>query len=143
MYLTKNKAGQFLPSTDEDYELAKKVPVGGEVSASIARNPHFHRKLMGLLQLAFENWNPPLTETKWGIPKKNFTRFRKDLMILAGHFELTVNIKGEPKVEAESLRFDSMGAEKFEQVYKDVLKEVEKLLDTSSDLIQEQLSGYY
>lgn len=139
----KVKAGYFIPTQDQDRQEADRIGIGEEVKASRARNPAFHRKLFALLNLAYENWNPPIKETKWGLPKKSFTRFRKDMLILAGHFELTISIKGEPKVEAESLAYENMGSEKFEIVYKDVLREVEKLIGTKSAIIEEQLAGYY
>ena len=143
MFLVKRKDGSFIPATREDQEKANKVSVGEEVKAKMARNSRFHRKMMALFRLGYDNWKPEIKATKWGLPEKSFTRFRKDMLILAGHYELTITIKNEPKVEAVSLSFESMNEDKFQDVYDDVLLEVSKLLDSAPEVIQSELAGFY
>ena len=77
----------------------------------------FHRKLFALLNLGFEYWVPADTEWKGIQAEKNFDRFRKDVLILAGFREVVVNIKGESRVEARSISFASMDDVEFGRVY--------------------------
>jgi hypothetical protein len=41
--------------------------------------------------------------------QKNFDQFRKDLTILAGYYESTINLRGEVRLIAKSLNFSAMG----------------------------------
>jgi hypothetical protein len=47
----------------------------------------------------------------------SFERFRKDVTILAGHHHPVVNLKGELRMEADSIAFGNMSEEEFEKLY--------------------------
>lgn len=143
MHLVKKLDGSYIPANDSDYELSKKVGAGEIVKATKSRNYEFHKKIWALFKLGFDNWNPTIVETEWGTPKKSFDRFRKDMIIRAGYYELTVNTKGEVKAEAESMSYENMGAEKFQRLYDDVLILIGELLETSPEDIQSELQNYY
>ena len=82
------------------------------------RNYKFHKKYFALVQFAFEHWEPGDGLTYRGMPViKNKERFRKDVAILAGFFDSTVNIKGEVRLEAKSISFAQMDEIEFEQLY--------------------------
>lgn len=82
------------------------------------RNYKFHKKYFALLDFAFEQWEPNGELTYQGIPvAKNKGRFRKDLIILAGFYESTVNLRSEVRLEAKSISFGLMDEVEFEQLY--------------------------
>jgi len=80
----------------------------------------FHRKYFALLNFAFEHWEdtaPPVYH-KGERVHPNFERFRKDIQIIGGFFDLVVNLKGEIRYESKSISFASMGQVEFEGVFK-------------------------
>lgn len=104
---------------DGDVETMAKWRVGDVIRCKVSRmrNPKFHRKYFALLNYAFDHWNPEAADTKHGQAVKNFDRFRKDIAIATGHYELTVNIKGEVRAEANSISFARMDEDEFSQLY--------------------------
>jgi len=56
-----------------------------------------------------------------GHPQKNFDRFRKDLVILAGYYEISIRVDGSTRIEAKSLRFDKMDNEEFAACYSAII----------------------
>ena len=130
------------------------IALGEDVSAQITRprNPGFHRKAFSLFKFAFDNWNPDAGEAmEWnGVRvRKNFERFRKDLIIMAGYYRPVFNARGEVRAEPESLSWASMSQERFERVYSDVVDVVlERIIDTRAmndgevQRLQNQLLAY-
>lgn len=120
----KMAGGMLRPANQVDADALAKIANGRLVFADMKqpRNPLFHRKFFALLNLAFEYWQPDQgIDTKTGLsPEKNFDRFRKDVLILAGFRKLVVNVKGETRYEAESISFASMDDTEFHSVYRSV-----------------------
>jgi hypothetical protein len=86
------------------------------------RNYKFHKKYFALLDFAFEQWEPRGNLTYKGMPvAKNKDRFRKDLIILAGFYESTVNIRSEVRLEAKSISFAQMDEIEFEALYNETI----------------------
>ena len=83
------------------------------------RNPKFHRKYFALLNIGYDNWNPPSIEVdnERVIPLKNFDRFRHDVAILAGYYHSTIRLDGTIRIEAKSISFASMGDDEFADLY--------------------------
>jgi hypothetical protein len=82
------------------------------------RNYKFHKKYFALLDFAFEQWEPSGELTYQGMPvAKNKERFRKDLIILAGFYESTVNLRGEVRLEPRSMAFSQMDENEFAHMY--------------------------
>lgn len=115
--------GGLRPANEVDADVLAKIKTGALVLADIKqpRNPRFHRKFFALLNLAYEYWNPgPVTlpDGQQIEAEKNFDRFRKDVLILAGFRKTVVNIKGEARLEADSISFGSMDETRFHEVYR-------------------------
>lgn len=148
----KTATGALIPADQESVELIQKMKVGQGVKVrySQIRNLPFHRKGMRLVRLAFDAWDAPELEYKGQPVEKDFTRFRKDLTILAGHYESFVNLKGEVRLEAKSWNFGNMKEDEFQAVYKSllnlvwrlVLKDAGYLNIEAVDNVVEQLLGY-
>lgn len=125
-YFVKQPNGTLSPAYEADRELLSKIKIGSFVRLKLnrARNYKFHRKYFALVNFAFDYWTPPEfpddPEQKWRkqvTPEKNFDRFRKDLTILAGHYEAYYRVNGEVRIEAKSISFGSMSEDEFEKLY--------------------------
>lgn len=85
----------------------------------IPRNGKFHRKYFALLDVGFDAWEPGRKHKSYkGIPvAKSREQFREDVIILAGFYEQTFNLKGEMKIRAKSISFANMDDAEFERLY--------------------------
>lgn len=90
------------------------------------RNVRFLRKFFALLNHAFEHWEPEHGRkrlTYRGKPiAKSFEGFREMVIVLAGFYEASYDMKGRVSLRAKSIAFDKMPEEEFEQLYEAVLK---------------------
>lgn len=122
-HFIKQPGGMLRPANQADVETLAKVANGNLVQVDFKqpRNPQFHRKFFAMLNFAYEYWNPEpiLIEGLNIAPEKNFERFRKDVLILAGYRHAVVNIKNEVRYEADSISFASMDDMQFQEVYQD------------------------
>lgn len=126
LVLQKTPAGALIPADGPSAEFIQRLKVGAGLRGEFKRqrNPKFHRKVFALFQLAFDLWDAPALEYRGQPVAKSFDRFRRDLTILAGHYEAVTNLKGEIRLEAKSLSFASMDEDEFEQVYRSILTAV-------------------
>jgi hypothetical protein len=115
------KAGQALVPYDEAAAtFIQKMKLGELAHADYkrVRNYKFHKKYFKLIEFAFDQWEPQEGLTYQGqVVAKNKERFRKDVAILAGFFETTVNLKGQVRLEAKSISFSQMDEIEFEALY--------------------------
>lgn len=109
----------LLYATEADREIAKRLRIGQEVTVEVktSRNGKFHRKYFALLNLGFEYWETDDREHKGRAVAKNFERFRKDVAIMAGHYDPVWNLAGEMRLEARSISFANMDDAEFETLY--------------------------
>lgn len=120
MLFIKSQTG-LIPATDEATEWYRKKKIGRSilVEAREMRNGAFFRKYMALIQLAYEYWadSAKTIEYKGKPVLPNFDRFRRDIIIVAGFYYPVVNLKGEVRIEHESLKWASMSEERFTELY--------------------------
>ena len=121
--MVKTPSNQLAPidQVGVDWLTKLKLGAGARVSIKKARNPAFHRKVFALFNFAFDNWDAPSLEYKGEPVAKEFDQFRKDITILAGHYEAVTNLKGEVRLKAKSLAFSEMDDEVFGKVYQSIL----------------------
>lgn len=117
--MLKVAGGALLPLDEQGAERLSALKLGQGVTVTIKRhrNPAFHRKYMALLNLAFDAWDPGDKQYKGQHVQKNFDQFRKDLTILAGHYDTAVTLKGEVRLTAKSISFANMSDEDFGSLY--------------------------
>lgn len=140
----KSPTGGLIPFADEDREKLAKIKTGSPVKVEVTqmRNPLFHKKFFSLVKFLFDIWSE-------GVPRKRYKgeevqpsieRFRKDLTILAGYYTAHYNIRGEVRLEAESISFAKMSQEDFEALYSKVIDvALQKVLnrpDLTSDRVR-------
>ena len=118
VYLSKSAVG-LIPSDPASSEWFSKLKpgqvVGGEFKK--VRNYAFLKKYFALLNVAYEQWEPGDVSSKYGIVEKNFDRFRADLIILAGFYDVTVRLDGSTRIEPKSISFAKMNDETFADLY--------------------------
>ena len=109
-----------LVPVDPDSEARyNKIKIGAVIEAETkeVRNPKFHRQYFALLNVGFDNWSPGEIDSKYGTPAKNFERFRKDIAILCGYYDIVIRLDGSTRPEAQSISFAGMSQETFEDLY--------------------------
>jgi len=118
VYLIK-KNGFLIPSSECDQENIALMTDGKTYKCEFSspRNIRFHRRYFALLDVLFNIFDPEPVSHKGEVAIKNRERFRKDIAIATGHYELVVSIKGECKAEAKSISFASMDETKFSELY--------------------------
>lgn len=121
--LAKAAGGALVPVDQQSVDAIAKLKLGQGVKVTIkrVRNLGHHRKMMALLNLAFDAWEPEEMEWKGQKVEKNFDSFRSDVIILAGYREATYNFRGEVRVRAKSMSFANMSQDEFEGLYSKVI----------------------
>lgn len=147
--LTKAAGGVLVPCDPQAAEFIAKMKVGAGVRATVKqqRNVHFHRKYFALLNLAFDHWEPTEATYKGQVVGKNFDQFRNDITVLAGHYEMAVNLRGETRLTAKSISFANMGQDEFDSLYSSVVSVVLARILTNYtqdqlDAVMDQLLGF-
>lgn len=137
------RAGVLIPAREEDVKSLEKIKAGQTVRVDIARmrNGGFFRKWWVLVDFAYGIWSETVKpQTYKGLSvKPNKDRFRKDLTILAGYYEATYNIRGEVRLEAQSLAWSKMDEETFEKLYSDTIDTILGKILNRPDLTPEKV----
>jgi len=131
----------WVPADPPTEEWSNKQKLGNIIHAKAAtyRNLAFHRKLFALLNMAFDLWEPGEISSDYGTPQKNFDRFRKDIIILAGYYKTVIRLDGSVRVEADSISFSKMDAETFESLYSNVIDVLIKKVSAMKDMTPEDV----
>jgi hypothetical protein len=111
----------MIPADEQTREWLAKKKLGATIQANASemRNGAFFRKWWSLINLAYDYWkdDAETVEYKGERVQPNFDRFRKDVTIAAGFFDPVVNLKGELRLEPESLKWSQMDEERFTKLY--------------------------
>lgn len=113
----------LVPADEQAAEWFAKVRMGQTVAASVRlpRNWRFHRKFFAMLNVAYANYDWPQIDTKWGAAQCSFDSFREYVTVRAGHWEIGLTAKGEPRARPKSISFANMDEATFQTLYSDVL----------------------
>ncbi len=111
----------LVPADDQSREWLSKKKTGStiQVDATEMRNGAFFRKWWSLVKLGYDYWadDAATIEFKGERVLPDFDRFPKDVTISAGFYYPVVNLKGEVRIEAESLKWSQMDEARFSQLY--------------------------
>jgi len=115
---------------------------------SAMRNGKFFRKWWALVKYAFDNWDAPQVETKFGVAQVSFDRFRKDMIIFAGFYHVVVRADGSTRIEADSLKWGKMTEGSFDELYKNTVQAIlTHVLDTHDEaaieLAMNEMAGFW
>ena len=122
LFLTKVNGG-LVPAYQSDREQLDTLKSGVLLECKVTkkRNSQFHRKYLALLNIGFECFEPVETEYKGNPVTKNFNRFRKDIIIATGRYDVVARLDGTVKAEAHSMSFNKMDDVEFERLYSDTI----------------------
>jgi hypothetical protein len=116
----KGQAG-LVPADEQTREWLSKKKLGATIQcdATEMRNGAFFRKWWALVNLGFDYWQSDAAtiEFQGERVQPNFDRFRKDVTISAGFYYPVVNLKGEVRIEPESLKWSQMDEARFTKLY--------------------------
>lgn len=131
--VAKDHSGALVPQDAQSAALIARYPVGAGFTVGIREhnNPKFHRKLMALLQHAYDIWQPREIYYQGQRVGKRFDQFRKEVTILAGYYHASPGINGALRLTAMSLNFSSMEQAEREALYSDVIDVVLKHILTN------------
>jgi hypothetical protein len=111
----------LIPACEESADWLKKKKLGATVVVEPheMRNGAYFRKWWALVKLGYDYWSEcaATIEFKGEPVLPEFDRFRKDVTILAGFYYPVVNLKGEVRIEAESLQWAKMTEERFTKLF--------------------------
>lgn len=111
----------LIPACEESTEWLRKKKLGATVLVDPRemRNGRFFRKWWALVKLGYDYWSEcaATIQFKGQAVLPEFDRFRKDITILAGFYHPVVNLKGEVRIEAASLKWAKMSEEEFTKLY--------------------------
>jgi hypothetical protein len=111
----------LIPACEESSDWLRKKKLGATilVEPREMRNGAYFRKWWALVKLGYDYWSEAAATIEYrGEPvRPEFDRFRKDVTIMAGFYYPVVNLKGEVRIEPESLKWASMTEERFAQLY--------------------------
>lgn len=125
--LARRTDGAFVPVDQAGADLLRLLRPGEGVEVVRAIDVRLHRKLLVLLRFAFDHWDGPLDEYGGEPVKKNFTRFRRDVAILAGHYDRINYEDGGFQLVARSLSFDEItDQDELQEVYENTLAVVHR-----------------
>lgn len=123
----------LIPCHNSDYEKYSKLKIGweGEVEFRQPRNYEFHKKFMGLVNLAFES------QEKFD----QFDAYRKYLTAKAGYYKAFPTDKGV-FIIADSISFANKDEFEFQKIYSNVLDVVIKEIGVTSEEITKNLVNF-
>ena len=132
----------YVPADPETEEKSRKVKIGNVIHGKFSqmRRPRYHRKFFAMLNLAFDYWEPGEINSEYGKPEKNFDRFRRDAIILSGHYHVVVRLDGTTRIEADSISFANMDQQAFEKVYNGVLNVFMQRIPHMSQMGEEEVN---
>ncbi len=109
----------LVPADDSSMEAFERLAPNGEYKAEItkSRNIGFHRKFFSLLNLAYKNYEQPEVFYDGKRVFKSFERFREDVTISCGHWELELNRRNKVVQRAKSISFASLDQLGFEELF--------------------------
>ena len=140
--LVKTLDGALRPAMPEGIEQLAKLKVGAGVRCEVKqiRNYKFLQKTMVLFRIAYDHF------CEYGISQIEYKgqrvvpcidRFRKDLIVLSGHYTPVFGIRGDMRLQAKSLSYAKCSEEEAQQIYSDVINAALKNVYASSITAEE------
>ncbi len=123
--MTRAPNGALIPISDDEADKLVRFRMGETIKGNftVMRNGGMHRKAFSLLQLCFEKFKDGVghVEYKGKTATPCFETWRSQFIILAGHYDVTFDIKGQIRLKAKSLSFANCSQEEFEAIYSDLI----------------------
>ena len=109
----------FCPADDVSAEAMEGFRANELYKAEITqpRNAPMHRKFFSLLNLAYETYEQPEVFHNNIRVFKSFERFREEVIIACGHWELELNKRNNVVQRAKSISFAKMKQDEFDSLF--------------------------
>lgn len=115
------QGGMMIPRTEEDEEEFAKLKNGTGFTVkrqNLTRSLKYHRRWFALLNVGFDHWEVSEDRYYEGRPiEKNFDRYRKDIIKLAGFCTMVHRVDGTFTLESDSVSFAKMEENTFVELY--------------------------
>ena len=135
----------YVCADEESQEFHKGLRLGEVVSADISRprNIGNHRRWFALAKIAYDSWENelPSIEYKGMKVQASFDRFRQDLVIQTGRYRPVFNMKGEMRIEADSISFASMTEDEFQKLFSQTIDVILAKILTQGNYTKEKLES--
>jgi hypothetical protein len=142
----KGPRGALIPLEEAAEEALRSIKTGAVLRVKInrVRNPKYHRKYMALLNYAYGVWRELMPERVWRGREvvTTFDRFRKEVQIMAGHYEPVWTISGEMRLEPKTISFAGLDEEGFEKLYSEVINVLLQKVLVGTSVTDEGLRRY-
>lgn len=110
---------KFVPVDICQLEAMEELKMNGEYKAVLTqpRNSQFHRKFFALLNACYKNYEQPEVYYYEVRVFKSLERFREEIIIACGYWELSLDKKDRVIQVAKSISFAKMDQIQFEQLF--------------------------
>ena len=134
LYAEINLQNKIVPLYNSDYDILARVKKNTPLRFEIVqeRNYEFHKKVMALYNLGFENQEKI----------NNFDHYREFVTMQAG-FYVAYEMDLYVWKKAKSISYANMQQDEFEQLFNRLLDVISKELDTKPEVIRLQLQDFY
>ena len=125
--------GVLYPANQSDRALFDTIKQGEprKITIKTVRNYPFLQKYMVMMRRAFELWEAPDDHVYKGVPiEKNFDEFRRNITIMAGHYQPVYDINGNLHLRAKSIAFPNMKEEEFSELFAKTIDVIIKMVQT-------------
>ena len=144
--MTKQRGGLLAPASDLEEERMARFKTGEiyPVDIKLKRNNKFHGKVFLFFTFCFEEYYHSTNRSEFHDLAKQFDTFRKELTIIAGYHDETYFMNGSVCIEAQSLAFNKMDQEQFEQCYTALINAASKhIFKNISDETYNKLLSFF
>lgn len=131
--------GVLYPASNEDKEQVDKVYTGTQKWKHVrVRNPKLHRKYFAFIGLVWKNL-PEKYEKHWPTRKT----FRKEMEMWAGHYEMTINLKGERAMQPKSIEYGELDDIEFSELFIGVKNVIGKHILPDIETFVKEIEQFY
>ena len=130
LIMQKQSNGALMATDAVGLEYIQSLPVGKHLGVQItqARNYKFHKLLFALLGYLFDALPKAKVEHNGQIIEQSFQTFRREMVVLAGHYRADATRKGTLRIEPHSLSYSECSEEMAKTIYSDVIGKALELL---------------
>jgi hypothetical protein len=123
--MLKSPTGSLVPSSPEEQDQLKRFKAGSVIRCHISemRNGKFHRKGMTLLHLCYDRFKENVEPAEYNGRQAAacFETYRKNFVVMAGHYDVVFDFYGNAVPEAHSLSFARCTESEFEVIYSSLI----------------------
>ena len=141
--MIKQPGGSLVPVSDIESQAMNRFKTGEQyqVEIKLSKNPAFHRKTFAFFSFCFDHWR---SDKEFMDERGQFEVFRKNLTVMAGFYKEFFNLRGEVRIESDSISFSNMDNETFEKHYNALINAAMKHIFVGCGReIEDQLRGYF